>query len=330
MTKDKSQLLRLVFIDRKIREGMQSGRLANCRSMAEEYEVSAKSILRDIDYLRNQRDAPLDYDPKRRGYFYTEENYALPALTLNESDLFAICIAEKVLQQHKDMPVYRKLQTVFQKIAEFLPDKITVHPSWVETRLSALAEHQTRLDPEIWEKVAKALQLNQVLKFLYKKPAAENSVEREIDPYHVLSFQGEWYLIGYCHLRQKILTFAVSRIQEARLLNNRFSVSADFSVQKFLAGRFGIFGGDELFQVRVRFSREHAPYVVERDWHPTQEVETLSDGAVVLSLSVPHLYEVKRWILSWGRGVKVLSPDELVTSVHEEISAALREYGEAV
>ena len=94
MRKNKVQLLRLVFIDQKIREGMQTGKLANCSGMSREYEVSPKTIMRDIDYLKYQRDAPIEYDSSRKGYFYTEENFSLPALTLNESDLFAICIAQ--------------------------------------------------------------------------------------------------------------------------------------------------------------------------------------------------------------------------------------------
>lgn len=330
MAKDKSQLLRLVFIDRKIREGMQSGRLANCRSMADEYEVSSKSILRDIDYLRNQRDAPLAYDPARRGYYYSEANYALPALNLNESDLFAICIAEKVLQQHRGMPVYRKLQAVFRKISEFLPEKISVHPSWVETRLSAFPEPQTRLSPEIWETVAGALQSNRQLRIFYKKPAAEAPAGREVAPYHVLSYQGEWYLIGFCHERQAVLTFAMSRIHEAAATEKGFSVPPDFSIEKFLANRFGIFGGGVPKEVRIRFAPEHVPFVSERLWHPAQEIETLPDGAVVLSFTATHLYEIKRWVLSWGRGVKVLAPAELVSSIHGEISAVRKEYEQTV
>ena len=69
MAKYKPQHSRLLFIDRKIREG----RHPNCSSMAEEWEVSRKTIQRDLDYMRYQLDAPLEYSAKHRGYFYTEE-----------------------------------------------------------------------------------------------------------------------------------------------------------------------------------------------------------------------------------------------------------------
>ena len=328
MAKDKTQLLRLLFIDRKIREGMKSGIMANCSSMATEYEVSAKSILRDIDYLRNQRDAPIAYDAKSRGYYYTEGNYALPAISLNESDLFAICIAEKALRLHEDTPIYCKLQRVFRKIEESLPDKVSIHPDWVEDKLSVIPERQTRLEPEVWETVSAGLGNNWTLAITYRKPGGQESTERLVDPYHLVSYQGEWYLIGYCHRRGVILTFAMSRIHAVALLEKRFVVPEDFDHTRYSGAQFGIFSGEREVLVKIWFARGHAPYVLEREWHPRQTVVAEKDGSVVLGFPARHLYEVRRWVLSWGSGVKALAPKELVDSVQQELAAALADYGE--
>ena len=327
MAKDKTQLLRLLFIDRKIREGMRSGIMANCSSMAAEYEVSAKSILRDIDYLRSQRDAPIAYDATARGYYYTEENYALPAISLNESDLFAICIAEKALRMHEDTPIYGKLQKVFRKIEESLPEKVSIHPTWVEDKLSVIPERQTRLEPEVWEAVSAGLSKNRTLAISYRKPGGEESTERRVDPYHLVRYQGEWYLIGHCHRRGAIVTFAMSRIETAQILESKFSVPEDFDHARYSGTQFGIFSGEREVLVKIRFSREHAPYVREREWHPQQTLAQKKDGSVVLGFPALHLYEVKRWVLSWGFGAKVLAPKELVDSVHKELAAALADYG---
>ncbi len=94
MAKFKPQYRRLIFIDQKIRQGMQVGRLPNCSSLAEEWEVSRKTIQRDLEYLRDELNAPLEYDAIQHGYYYTEENFRLPAIRIRQSDLFAICIAE--------------------------------------------------------------------------------------------------------------------------------------------------------------------------------------------------------------------------------------------
>ncbi|HIJ79163.1 MAG: WYL domain-containing protein [Desulfobulbaceae bacterium] len=326
MAKDKNQLLRLLFIDRKIREGMRGGLLANCTSMAAEYEVSPKSILRDIDYLRNQRDAPIAYDSVKRGYYYTEENYALPAISLNESDLFAICIAEKALKQHEDTPIYQALQSVFQKIEASLPEKVSVQPAWVENRLSVVADHQTRIDPLVWQQLSDGLHRNRLLEIAYLKPGTEAATVRRVAPYHLVRYQGEWYLVGHCHLRGKVLTFAVSRIKESRLLNESFELPEDFDYERYGGQRFGIFAGEKEFEVRVWFDREHAPYVMERQWHPGQAVVLDQDDGLILSFPVRHVFEVKRWLLSWGRGVKVLGPPELAAAVQAELAAMLACY----
>jgi predicted DNA-binding transcriptional regulator YafY len=76
--------------------------------------------------------------------------------------------------------------------------------------------------------------------------------------------------------------------------------------------------------VRIWFSADHAPYVKERDWHPTQTIRENKDGSMVLSFKTNHLFEVKRWVLSWGAGARVLGPKELNQSIMEDIEAIWR------
>jgi predicted DNA-binding transcriptional regulator YafY len=95
MPKFKPQYRRLLFIDRKIKEGSYP----NCVTMDKKWEVSGKTIQRDIDYLRDELEAPIGCDELKRGYFYTEPNFSLPAIHVSESDLFSVCVAERVLSQ---------------------------------------------------------------------------------------------------------------------------------------------------------------------------------------------------------------------------------------
>ncbi len=326
MARNKVQLQRLIFIDQAIRAGMQCGALANCSSMASEYEVSYKSIMRDIDYLKNQCDAPIAYDPRRRGFFYTEENYRLPALNISESDLFAISLARKVLRQYENTPLHRQLSRVFLKIEKSLPERVSVDPSWVDERMSVFPESRTAIDPAIWNLVTGALRHNQSLELQYLKPAAETPVARLVDPYHTVSFQGEWYLIGFCHLRREIRTFAISRIRSAGVLDQRFTIPADFSFDKFAGHHFGIFRGDRDYRVQILFESRHHPYVKEREWHRDQCLEPQADGSLLLTFTTNHLFEVKKWVLSWGGGVQVLTPPELVADIRRELQKALQAY----
>lgn len=326
MVKNKTQIQRLIFLDGMIRAGMKSGKLANCKTIAAAYEVSYKSIMRDIDYLKNQCDAPIEYDPKRHGFWYKEENFQLPAINISESDLFAICIARKAMEQHKNTPIYRKLVSVFSKIEESLPERISISPAWVNNRISVFNDFQTSIDPLIWDTVAEALQYCRRLKIDYLKPGVKEVSSREINPYHAVSFQGEWYLIGFCHLRQEIRIFAISRIIHAKKLNDVFNIPADFNFEDFTGSHFGIFRDDQHYEVRIHFSAKHSPYILEREWHQGQTIKKQKDGGLTLSFPTNHLFEVKRWILSWGGGVEVLAPEELRLSIRMETQKILQAY----
>ena len=79
----------------RIHQTIQSGTYPTARSLAGELEVSTKSIYRDLEFMRDRLDLPLEYDGRRSGYCYTEEVNAFPTVQITEGELFALVIAEK-------------------------------------------------------------------------------------------------------------------------------------------------------------------------------------------------------------------------------------------
>ncbi len=327
MVENKSQLARLLFIDRAIRSGMRGNRLANCSSLAAEYEVSTKTILRDIDYLRLHWEAPIEYDPQRKGYFYTEESYALPAIHLNEGDLFGLAIAHKGLEQYRNTPIHAKLAALFRKIEQSLPERVSCDAAWLDSRISVVPEQQTTINPAVWEAVTSGLTQGRTLGLVYRKPGASGSAARQVDPYHVLRYQGAWYLIGHCHLRQAVRNFALSRIVAALPQEATFAVPADFDPASVVARSFGLGRGTGQYRVRLRFAATAAPYVQERLWQPEQQLNRHRDGGVTLAFPAGDLTAIRRWVLSWGSEVEVLGPRELSDMVQTEIRAMAARYG---
>ena len=79
--------------------------------------------------------------------------------------------------------------------------------------------------------------------------------------------------------------------------------------------------------MRIRFSRDQAPYVTERHWHDSQRFLPQDDGSVMMELQVGNLWEVKRWLLGWGADAEVVSPPELKQQMLNEIEAMYRGEG---
>lgn len=322
MPKFKPQHSRLLFIDKKIRDKT----FPNCSSLAEEWEVSSKTIQRDIEYLRDMLDAPLSYSAKNRGYFYTENSFTLPAFDLNDSDLFAIFIADKLLQQYKNMPVYPRLQSVFARIEDSLPEKVSFHPAHMDDKCSFVASPQTLINPQVWENIFTGLRESKSLTVSHKKPNSTEPLTRTIDPYHITSSQGEWYVIGFCHTRDAMRTFAISRINHAKVHENNFTIPDNFNFKKVANEHFGVHWGQNSYKVLIWFGQDAAPYIQERQYHPSQQIEENDDGSINVALVTNHLLEVKRWVLSWGDQAKVLAPTALIDEIRDELEKARVQY----
>lgn len=324
MPKFKPQFRRLLFINEKLKEG----KFPNCVTLAREWEVSEKTIQRDLDYLRNELCAPVAYDPLRHGYYYTEPNYSMPAISVSESDLFSICVVRTLLSQYRNTPLYEKLSSVLHKIAESLPDQTDVNPSWMTDRILVFPEPVTQVRSAVWDTLAKAIRDNHriALRHAAPGPTAGTDEERTVDPYYLVSYKGEWYLSAYCHQRQAIRTFGISRISRARLLTDTFTMPAGMTPLKMFGDRFGIIWKPVFHTVSIRFTPMVAPYIRERQWHPAQRIKEAKDGSLVLEFKTNHLIEVKDWVLSWGAGAEILAPTELVEKITQDLKATLKNY----
>jgi len=321
MAKYKPQHTRLLFIDKHIREK----RFPNCAMLAEGWEVSVRTIQRDLDYMRYELDTPIEYSAKHRGYFYTEEQYQLPAINIRESDLFAIYLADKLLAQYEGTPIYESLQSVFRKIEDCLPDKVTARSGNDQGLFTVFPPFSTVILPEVFETVLDCLRTSTRVEIEYQSPGAPPK-RRQVDSYHGVRFEGDWYVVGFCHLRRTIRTFSLARMVRVKKLPERFTLPRDFDFRQLAASQFGIHWGTDEVEVKIHFAPSAAAYVRERVWHPSQTMAVQPDGSLILSLTVNHLLELKRWILSWGEAARVLEPPTLVEDLQRTAQGLAARY----
>ena len=142
-----------------------------------------------------------------------------------------------------------------------------------------------------------------------------------IDPYQLANINNEWYLYAFDHKRSDIRCFVPTRILNVESTGKIFERPDSFTLDKYLADSFGVYKGDESYGIRVRFTKTVAPFIKEKNWHPTQQIKNLKDGSVELSLQLSHLSDIQRWILGWGSQATVLEPKELAESVRAEAQA---------
>ncbi|MFO7848460.1 MAG: WYL domain-containing protein [Spirochaetia bacterium] len=321
--KFKPKFNRIVFIDRKIREGT----FPNARILAEEYEgVSARTIKRDIEWLRDFHDAPIEYSYRKKGYYYSEEDFALPALRISESEMFSMAIAEQALSQYRNTPVYERLRHVFDKITDLLPERVTVAADWLHSRFTIFEEPFAMINEDVWKSAMEGLRDERSIRFHYTAPGYSNSVVRTLNPYHAVCHKGQWYLIGYEGVKEEVRIFAFSRMSDVYLLDRRFNIPEDFSLDDFVDRDFGVFARYTSYSVRLRIASDVHTFFTERIWHRNQKLETGPDGTLILSFPTNQLEEVMYWVLSWGEHVVVEEPKELVDMVRGRLEKTLEQY----
>ena len=301
----------------QIHQAIQAGGYPNATKLAGDLEVSSKSIHRDLEFMRDRLQLPLEYDHAHNGYFYTQEVSGFPTLQITEGELFALLVAEKALQQSPGTTNEKPMISAIKKMSASLPDTISLNIAEWEQTISFRTTAEPILDLEIFDLLAKATADRKQLCLTYRKPGPGKTESRLVDPYHLANINGEWFLFAYCHLRKDIRTFAPARIKAAELTGQTFVRPQKFSLEKRLRDSFGVQSGQGNYDVVIRFNELVADYIREKKWHESQQLRELKDGGVELRLKLSSLVEIERWILGWGGDAMVVQPAELVEKVKQ-------------
>ena len=299
----------------RIHQALQSGKFPNASTLAREIEVATKTIHRDIEFMRDRLGLPVEFNPGKNGYHYTEEVSAFPNIQITEGELFALVVAEKALQQYRGTSFEKPILSAIQKMEQSLPDTISLNLADVGQAISFRTRAEPILNFEIFDTLARAAAHRQQIELAYRKPGRKETEPRFVDPYHLANINGEWYLFAYDHARKDIRTFVPARVQSVKLTGQTFERPQKFSLEKRLRDSFGVHSGEGEYEVVIRFNARAADYVREKKWHESQQLRELKGGGVELRMKLLSLIEIERWILSWGGDAKVLKPRELAEAI---------------
>ncbi len=314
-----SRHYRLALIDRVLRAAFTGGSTARVWSsaqLADRYEdeegeeVSVRTIGRDTNWMKDMG-APIEYDPSRKGYYYTDLSWRIPAMSLSQADLFAILVADRALASYRNTPFYKALKDVFRRLTDLLPENVSLSSQDLVDDMTVITEPVTRIADEVWETVRDAMRDRRSLVIHYLKPTYSEPMIRIVDPYHVIGHRGEWYLLAYSQRDKNIRVYALGRVKRAKLRPETFTVSQVFRVENHIDPSFGIFASEDFVEVSVRFSGEAASKIPERTWHPEQKVTKHKDGSITVRFRTNQQSQVVFWVSQWGPEAEILSPPDL-------------------
>lgn len=298
-------------------------------SLAASVEMSERTIRSDIAFLRDRYNAPLAFT-KKDGFHYTDSSWRLPSIPLTQGELFALTLGARMLESYAGSAYAKDLHSAITRLSERLPEQTWVDLQQVaEERILFSPGVETNLNPDVWHQLKEACQSFRRVEIVYYTASRNATSKRKLDPYVLHLYRGtNPYVIGYCHNRQEKRWFRVDRIREIKVLQEDFVPDPNFDAKDHLQMIFQHEAGGLEYAVAIWFDSSTAPYIRERRWHPTQEIEEFPDGALTLRLVVKGLNDLKRWVLGYGKGAVVKEPKELRHMVLTEINSMQLNYGE--
>jgi len=288
--------------------------------LAETLECHTRTVYRDLEALQA---AGFPVYTERAGgknlwCLLDSARHNIP-IPFSLPELMALYFSRGMMRMLKDTVFYDSLVTLFDKIKATLPDEYITYLDRVAGSLTVKSKPHTPYGPmrSILDKVSEAAILKTCIWIDYYALSRKKKTRRKVAPYKIWFFDGTFYLIGHCGLRQDIRIFAMDRIQNLEPTDESFVMPEDFNIDDFMKSSFGVFQGRPV-KVKVWFAPDISDYIREKIWHETQQIEAQKDGSIIFEAEVAGIDEIKFWIMKWGAKARVLEPESLRDAVQTE------------
>jgi predicted DNA-binding transcriptional regulator YafY len=270
--------------------------------------------------------APIEFDRGEGTWILKDRDFQLPEIALTSGELLALCFAEKVLEQYRGTPFEGDLESAFRKLRDRFPEQIAVRPHELESALSLDLGPIPVPDPEHFRTLIDAQLQRRAVSLRYRSLSGGRTTDRVVEPYRLYNLRGTWYMAARDQGRRQVRDFALQRVEQVALQDERFEIPESWSFERYSHGAFRIEKGAAPTLVQIRFAPRQAPWIREKSWHPTARIRDSRDGGCILTMRVAGLGEVKSWVLQFGAEAEVLKPRALRLAVRRELQAMRRLY----
>ncbi|MFG6440085.1 helix-turn-helix transcriptional regulator [Roseateles sp. LKC17W] len=293
-------------------------RSRGCVSFAEliaALEVSPATLKRDLAYLRERLDAPIEYDAGENGYRFGQQwrggKHELPGVWFNEAELHALLTMQQMLAGLDEQGIVgRHLQPMFDKITGMLGVD-AAEADELRRRVRLIGTARRRVASDCFETVGSAVVKRRRLAIRYRKKRDGAASEREVSPQRLVHHRHAWYLDAWCHASDGYRRFALDGIEAATLLEAGARPVPLAELEAELDQGYGIFAGGTPREAELLFSAEAAAWVSREEWHPAQRSEFLPDGRWRLQLPYVDDTELLMDLLRHAGQVAVVAPAPL-------------------
>jgi len=309
-----------------LRELIARGDYPNAARLAEQMEVSPRTVKRYLDNLR-ECGSPLKNDRKHGGYYFTDPFWQLPPMQLSEGDLLAFFVAEQALKSTGQTAEAARLRKSLSRLASFLPNEVSINLTALAAGVSFQNLPFAAAPPETLALLTESSINQQTITFDYYSPHNREHTSRRASVLLLHNFIGDWFAVCYDRNKGDKRDFHVGRMSNVRLLDETFEMPPDWNAEEYLKTGFYMMRGGKLVTVEIHFDEFQAQWIRERQFfHPDEQREDLPDGSLRLSFRIGEkgLEAVARFCLTYAGHCRAEKPEKLKEIVREKLLKGLK------
>ncbi|MBC9930615.1 helix-turn-helix transcriptional regulator [Chitinophaga qingshengii] len=288
--------------------------------------ISRRTIQADIQMMRSDKlgyNAPIIIVEKKY-YTYEDADYSITNIPLSEHDLTRMTEAVEVLKQFKGFSHFQHLNEVVQKLEGHVyasaHDQRTIIDFEKNEHLRGLSHLGMIYDAIVRE---------QTLSVKYQSFRAKAASTMHFHAWWLKEFKNRWFVVGTRNQFPAVTTLALDRILELKIDETEpYRPNLDgHTPETYYEHVIGpTVGNGRPMKVTILVTPEHAPYVLTKPLHHSQEVVSEGAEGTIVTIKVEHNFELEREILGFGEAMKVLGPEKLRATIAWRLKHAAEKY----
>lgn len=276
------------------------------KELAERFEVSARTIYRDVETL-SSAGIPVYMSKGKGGGISLLPDFVLNKAVLTEKE------KEDILSSLKAVNAVNlsETDTVLNKLSGLFGESNT---DWIEVDFSAWANAQN--ETERFNTVKSAILGKKIISFSYAS-AKREQITREVEPLKLCFKGGAWYLYGYCGSRCDYRFFKLRRMKELRVLDKYFNRKSPQQI---------IFSHNVFDQEYVTLKLKLSSEMAYRVYDEFDSYEQMENGGFIAEIRYPKGEWIFYYITSFGEYCEVLEPAEVRNDCKTRLQNTLQQY----
>ena len=296
----------------------------NNRALAEELEVTEITVKRNCNHLIDIHNAPLIHKP-RRGWYYNDpdDSFELVGTWLTSDELIGLSSLLSILKSMESDFINDELDPVRDHIDKILVAR-HIAPKAFTNRIKIITTNKQIESSTLFNIVSEAMLAKRQLSLSYQGYNGAKT-QRTVSPQKLIHYQENWYLDCYCHLRNALRSFKLSRMLSAQKLSNTAKQIAQKDLNAHFTSAYGMFSGKAKHTAKLRFNGHAARDVAMQKWHAHQ-ISEWSGNDYLLSFPYNDDRELIGDILKHANNVEVISPAKLKHKIQNIAKGVLGMY----